>query len=70
MEYFFWAGRSLEKYFVSITRRNYVDNIETETFYGDFLVKLMWRLFGNLIYHVFSMKTPGNLRTNFTIKPP
>ena len=27
------------------------------SFYGDFMVKLIWRLSGNLIYHVFSMKT-------------
>ena len=31
------------------------------------MVKLLWRLSGNLIYHVLSMKTPHNLQTNFTI---
>ena len=36
----------------------------------DSMVKLMWRLSGNLIYHVFSMKTPENLQTNFAIKSP
>ena len=29
------------------------------------MVKLRWRLSGDLIYHVFSIK---NLQTNFTIK--
>ena len=34
------------------------------------MVKLQWRLSSNLSYHVFSMKIPGNLQTNFTIKSP
>ena len=34
------------------------------------MVKLIWRLSGNLIYYVFSMKAPDNLQTNFTIKSP
>ena len=45
--------------------------MKTDTFYGDFMVKLTWKLSCNLIYHVlkvFSMKTPDNLQTNFTIK--
>ena len=29
--------------------------MESDTFYGDFMVKLVWRLSGNLIYHVFSI---------------
>ena len=29
--------------------------------YRDFMVKLIWRLSGNLIYHVFSMKTQDKL---------
>ena len=32
------------------------------------MVKLIGRLSGNLIYHVFSMKTLDNSNTNFTIK--
>ena len=44
--------------------------MESDTFYGDFVVKLTRRLSGNLIYHVFSMKTPDNIQTNFTIKSP
>ena len=44
--------------------------MESDTFYGDFMVKLIWRLSGNLIYHVFSMKTPDNLQAYFTIKSP
>ena len=30
--------------------------------------ELLWRLSGNLIYHVSSMKTLNNLQTNFTIE--
>ena len=40
--------------------------MESDTFYGDFIVKLISTLFGNLIYH-FSMKTRDNLKTNFQI---
>ena len=29
-----------------------------KTSYEDFMVKLIWRLFDNLIYHVFFVKTP------------
>ena len=32
------------------------------------MAKLIWRLSDNLIYFVFSMETPENLQTNFTIK--
>ena len=34
------------------------------------MVKLIWRLSGNLNYHVFSMKTSDDLQTNFTIRSP
>ena len=44
--------------------------MESDTFYGDFMVKSIWRLFGNLVYHVFSMKTSDNLQNNFIIKSP
>ena len=30
--------------------------MESDTFYGDFMVKSEWGLSGNWIYHVFSMK--------------
>ena len=33
--------------------------MEGDTFYGDFMVKLILRLSGNLIYHVFSRQSPG-----------
>ena len=36
------------------------------TFYGNFMAKLKWKLFGNLNYHVF----PDNIHANFTIKSP
>ena len=42
----------------------------TDTFYGDFMVKLIWRLSGNLVYHIFSMTTSDNLQTNFTLESP
>ena len=44
--------------------------MESDTFYGDFMAKLIWRLSGNMIHHVFSMKTTDNLYTNFTIISP
>ena len=59
-----------EKYFAFITCRNYGDSMESDTFCGDSMVKLMRRLFGDLIYQVFSKETPYNLHTNFTIKSP
>ena len=44
----------------------------SDTFYGDFMVKLKLRLAGNLIYHIFStgIKAPNYLQTNFTIESP
>ena len=44
--------------------------MESDTFYGEFMVKLIWRLSRILSYHFFFMKTPYNLQTNFAIKPP
>ena len=44
--------------------------MESDTFYGDFMVKSIWRLSGNWIFHVFCMKTQVDLQTNFTIKSP
>ena len=32
--------------------------METDTFYEDVMVKSIWRLPGDLIYHISSMKTP------------
>ena len=37
--------------------------MESNTFYRDFMLKLIWRFSGNLIYHVFSIKTLDNLWT-------
>ena len=51
-----------------------VDSIKKDTFYdslyGEFMVKLILRLSSNSINHVFSVKTPTNLWTNFAIKSP
>ena len=48
--------------------------MENDGFHRDFMVKLMWRLSGNSIYHAFSMKTQDVskrcLQINFTIKFP
>ena len=35
--------------------------MEGDAFYGDFMVKLMWRFHGNFISHVFSI----TLQTNY-----
>ena len=42
--------------------------MESDTFLEGFMVKLIWRLSGNFIYHAFSMKTQDILRTNSIIK--
>ena len=57
----------LKNYFVSIICRSQIDSMDSDTFYGDFVIKLIWRLPGNLIHHAFFKKTPDNLQTNFTI---
>ena len=66
--FYLHSNYPLEKYFVSMKCRNYVDSMEVDTVYGNFMVKLIWRLSGNLIHLVFSMKSSDNLETNFTIK--
>ena len=37
------------------------NSVESDAFHEDFMVKLMRRLSGNLIYRVFSIKTSDNL---------
>ena len=44
--------------------------MESDTFYEECMVKLIWRLSGDLIYHVLSMNTPRQFQTNFTTKSP
>ena len=44
--------------------------MESDTFYGDFIVKLKWILSCNLIYYVFFINLPDNLHINFTIESP
>ena len=44
--------------------------MKCDTFYADFMVKLIWRFCGDLIFYAFSMKAQDNLQTNFTIKSP
>ena len=63
-------SNSLEKYLVSVICRIFADSMESDTSYGDFMVKLIRRLSGNFIYYVFSMETPDNLQINFTTKSP
>ena len=36
--------------------------MESHTIYGDFMVKLLWRLSSKLIYRVFFIKIPDNLQ--------
>ena len=40
--------------------------MDSDTFYGEFVVKLLWRLSSNFIYHIFSMK-PSDKLHNFSI---
>ena len=40
----------------------------SDTFYGDFIVKLIWRLSDNLIYRGFYIENPKDFRAHFTIK--
>ena len=42
--------------------------MESGNCYEDFMVKLILRLSGNLLYHAFAMKTSDNLQTDFIIK--
>ena len=44
--------------------------MESDTSYGDIMVKFIWRLSGNLICHVFCMKIRDNLQTISTVKSP
>ena len=39
-----------------VLQRDYVDSMESNTFHGDFMEKLSWRVSSNLILQVFSMK--------------
>ena len=42
--------------------------MESDTFYGDFMVKqLIWRLSCNLIHHSLSIKNPNNLQTKLPL---
>ena len=42
--------------------------MKSNTFCVDFMVKLIRRLSGNLIYYLLSIKIPDNLKTNFANK--
>ena len=48
--------------------KQHEDSTESDASYGDFMAKLIWRLSGNLIYHIYPIRIPDNLHTNFTIK--
>ena len=37
------------------------DSMKTDTFHGHFIIKLIWKLFGDLIYHAVSLGTPDKL---------
>ena len=40
--------------------------MESDNFYGDFMVKSIWKLSGNLFHHISSMKPLDNLQINLT----
>ena len=42
-----------------IAALGFTGSVESETFYGDFMVKLIWNMSGNLIYYV--LKTQSNV---------
>ena len=42
--------------------------MESDTFYGDFMVLSIWRLSGKSICHIFSMKTPDSFYHKISIK--
>ena len=42
--------------------------MSSNNFYGDFMVKSVWRLSSNLIDHVFSVRNSDNSQANFTVK--
>ena len=44
--------------------------MESTTCYGDHMVKLIWKLSGNLIYQVFAIKAPGKVHITFAMKSP
>ena len=48
-------------------RRLYVDSVESDTSYGDFAVKLVWRLSRSLIYHVSSLTDPEKLHNFYML---
>ena len=45
---------------MEIAWRLYGDCVESDTLYGDLVVKLVWKLFGYLMYHGFSKETRDN----------
>ena len=50
--------------------RLYGDSVESDTFFRDFMVKLVWKLSGVFMETILYIKLPDNTHTNFTIKSP
>ena len=50
-----------------ITRMVSMETVESDTFHGNFIVKLVWKLSG-ISWRNHSNSLPGNLYINFTIK--
>ena len=44
------------------------NSVESDTFCGDFMAKLLWRLCEVLVEKAWEMKLPDDLHINFTIK--
>ena len=51
-------------------QRLYGDSVENYTFYGDFMVKLVWRLSEAFVEKIRQLKFPDKLHINSTIKFP
>ena len=53
---------------MEIVWRCYGDSVESDTFYGDFVVKSVWRLSRVFTEKTWLIKLADNLHINFTIK--
>ena len=63
---FLTYGDSLESgtpFMAKLVWRLSRDSKKNDPFYGDFMIKLVGRVSGNLIYHVFSLKNPDNIHS-------
>ena len=52
---------------MEIVRRYSLYSLYSHTFYGNFIIKLAWKLSGNLIYNVCPTKTPDKVHNFYII---